>query len=81
MPNYKYVPVAYHAAPRRCGPRAAVRRPNGQRKLQTEPAPDFGPCRNLDYEFELGVWVGPGNRAGRADPDGEARDISPASAC
>src|SRR5262249_48046607 len=26
--------------------------------------PSFGPCRSLDYELELGVWIGPGNELG-----------------
>ncbi|MGH7212144.1 MAG: fumarylacetoacetase, partial [Acetobacteraceae bacterium] len=62
LPNYKYIPVAYHgraSSVRASG--AAVRRPNGQRKPAADPAPSFGPCRNLDFELELGVWIGPGN--------------------
>jgi fumarylacetoacetase len=65
MPNYKYVPVAYHSrasSVRASG--AAIRRPNGQRKPPDQPAPDFGPCRNMDYELELGVWIGQGNAIG-----------------
>jgi fumarylacetoacetase len=41
-----------------------VRRPNGQRKRPDESAPSFGPCRNLDYELELGIWIGQGNELG-----------------
>ena len=73
MPNYKYVPVAYHSrasSVRVSG--GAVRRPNGQRKPPTQAAPDFGPCRNLDYELELGVWIGPGNDLGQPIPIAEA---------
>ena len=51
-----------------------VRRPNGQRKPADEAAPSFGPCRNLDYELELGVWIGPGNALGDADPDRRGGD-------
>jgi fumarylacetoacetase len=72
-PNYKYVPVAYHS--RASSVRESnvpVRRPNGQRKDPNEQAPSFGPCRNLDYELELAVWVGPGNRQGEPIPIGEA---------
>ena len=72
-PNYKYVPVAYHS--RASSVRAAgvpVRRPNGQRKQPDEAAPTFGPCRKLDYELELAIWVGPGNRQGEPIPIGEA---------
>ncbi len=49
----------------------AVRRPNG-RKRPDEAAPSFGPCRNLDYEMELGIWIGPGNALGAPIPIGEA---------
>jgi fumarylacetoacetase len=67
--NYKYVPVAYHS--RASSVRESnvpVTRPNGQRKLPDEAAPTFGPCRKLDYELELAVWVGPGNRQGEPIP-------------
>src|SRR5436305_931537 len=37
-----------------------------------EAAPTFGPCRKLDYELELAIWVGPGNRQGEPVPIGEA---------
>src|SRR5262249_49491834 len=73
MPNYKYVPVAYHG-------RASsvqlsgeeVRRPNGQRKQPAEAEPTFGPSLNLDYELELGIWIGHGNRQDEPIPIGEA---------
>ncbi len=73
LPNYKYVPVAYHgraSSVRVPGP--PVRRPAGQRKLAEEAAPSFGPCRNLDYELELGMWVGPGNDPAIPVPIAEA---------
>jgi fumarylacetoacetase len=75
MPNYKYVPIGYHgraSSIRASG--APVRRPNGQRKPANETVPTFGPSRNLDYELELGVWVGPGNALGQPIPVGEAVD-------
>lgn len=68
-PNYKYVPVAYHS--RASSVRESdvpVRRPHGQRKLPDDAAPSFGPCHNLDYELELAVWIGPGNRQGEPIP-------------
>ncbi|HEV2336706.1 MAG TPA: fumarylacetoacetase [Stellaceae bacterium] len=74
-PNYKYVPVAYHS--RASSVRESnvpVRRPHGQRKLPDEAAPSFGPCRKLDYELELAVWVGPGNSQGEPVPIGEAAE-------
>jgi fumarylacetoacetase len=65
MPNYKYVPIGYHGrASSITASGADVRRPNGQRKPASESVPTFGPSRNLDYELELGVWIGPGNELG-----------------
>jgi fumarylacetoacetase len=75
MPNYKYVPVAYHSRASSVRPSGEeVRRPNGQRKLPSETAPTFGPCRNLDYELELGVWIGAGNPQDEPIPIGEAAE-------
>jgi fumarylacetoacetase len=69
LPNYKYVPIGYHGRASSIRPSgAAVRRPNGQRKPATEAVPSFGPSRNLDYELELGVWIGPGNDLGTPIP-------------
>jgi fumarylacetoacetase len=65
LPNYKYVPIGYHgraSSIRASG--AELRRPNGQRKGASEAVPSFGPSRSLDYELELGVWIGPGNALG-----------------
>jgi fumarylacetoacetase len=75
MPNYKYVPVGYHgraSSVRVSG--EAVRRPNGQRKPASETIPSFGPSRNLDYELELGIWIGAGNALGEMIPIGEAAE-------
>jgi fumarylacetoacetase len=75
LPNYKWTPIGYHgraSSLRVSG--AAVRRPNGQRKYAERPEPVFGPSERLDYELELGVWVGPRNELGQAIPIGEAAD-------
>src|SRR3954468_21739986 len=73
LPNYKYVPIGYHG--RASSVRASgepVIRPNGQRKAPDVDAPEYGPCRRLDYELELGIWVGQGNELGSPIPIGEA---------
>ncbi len=65
LPNYKWVPIGYHG--RSSSVRVSghpVRRPSGQRKLTEEAAPSFGPTRSLDFELELGIWIGPGNQPG-----------------
>jgi fumarylacetoacetase len=75
MPNYKYVPVAYHSrasSVRVSG--APVKRPNGQRKGANETAPSFGPSRHLDFELELGAFVGTGSELGQSVPVGNAAD-------
>jgi fumarylacetoacetase len=73
MPNYKHVPVAYHSrASSVLVSGQVVGRPSGQRKTAEQVEPDFGACRNLDYELELGVWIGPGNTLGEPIPIREA---------
>jgi fumarylacetoacetase len=75
LPNYKYVPIGYHG--RASSVRASgepVVRPNGQRKAPDADAPEYGPSRRLDYELELGIWIGEGNELGSPIPIGEAPD-------
>jgi fumarylacetoacetase len=75
LPNYKWLPIGYHGRASTIVPSGVpVRRPNGQRKRPDETVPSFGPCRNLDYELELGVWIGPGNEQGVPIPIGHAAD-------
>ena len=75
LPNYKWVPIGYHGRASSVVPSGTpIRRPNGQRKRPDEAAPSFGPCRNLDYELELGVWIGPGNALGEPIPIGAAAE-------
>jgi fumarylacetoacetase len=73
LPNYKHVPIGYHGRASSVQVSGEpVRRPNGQRKRADEAAPSFGPCRNLDYELELGVWVAGSNPLGQPIPIGDA---------
>ena len=66
LPNYKWLPVGYHGRASSVVPSGTpVRRPQGQAKGPGEETPRFGPCRSLDYELELGFFVGPGNALGR----------------
>jgi len=69
LPNYKWVPIGYHG--RSSSVRVSgrpVRRPSGQRRLAEETVPTFGPTRSLDFELELGIWIGPGNQPGEPIP-------------
>jgi fumarylacetoacetase len=75
LPNYKWLPVGYHGRTSSIvASGTPVRRPHGQTK-SAEAAPSFGPCRQLDYEVELGALVGPGNLAGERLAMANARDL------
>ncbi len=75
LPNYKYVPIGYHGRASSIRPSGvAVRRPLGQRKPPEADTPVFGPSTRLDYELELGVWIGEGNDLGTPIPIGQASD-------
>ena len=65
---------AITAAPRPSSPSGTpVRRPNGQTRAEGAPAPVFGPTARLDYELEVGVFVGPGNALGSPVADRRRR--------
>ncbi|MDQ3219757.1 MAG: fumarylacetoacetase [Acidobacteriota bacterium] len=73
LPNYKYVPIGYHG-------RASsivisgtdIKRPKGQNRSDAEKPPVFIPAKNLDYEMEVGFFVGQGNELGESIPISEA---------
>lgn len=69
LPNYKHIPIGYHGrASSIVVSGAGVRRPRGQTKADDADAPTFGPCKLLDYELEVGVYVGQGNALGAPIP-------------
>jgi len=73
LPNYKYVPIGYHGRASTIRPSGVeVRRPKGQTLPAGQTEPTFGPCSRLDYELELGIWIGQGNDMGDAIPVSEA---------
>ncbi|MDC6383587.1 fumarylacetoacetase [Pseudomonas graminis] len=73
LPNYKYVPIAYHGRASTLGVSGMpVKRPSGQTLKPGAEAPDFGPSKRLDYELEVGVWIGQGNEAGEPVAIGRA---------
>lgn len=73
LPNYKYVPIGYHG-------RASsivisgtdIKRPHGQNRSDAEAPPKFIPSKSLDYEMELGFFVGQGNELGTSIPIADA---------
>ncbi|HLJ98089.1 MAG TPA: fumarylacetoacetase [Gemmataceae bacterium] len=66
MPNWLYLPVAYHGrASSVVVSGTNIRRPRGQSKAAESTTPVFGPSRSLDFELEIGCFVGPGNELGQ----------------
>jgi fumarylacetoacetase len=75
MPNWVHLPVAYHG-------RASsvvisgtdIIRPKGQTKADDAEMPSFGPSRLLDFELEMGFFVGTGNKLGEPISANEAAE-------
>lgn len=73
MPNWVHMPVAYHG-------RASsvvlsgtnIVRPKGQTKTDDARLPTFGPTRLLDFELEMGFFIGTGNKLSEPIPVDEA---------
>ena len=64
LPNYKWVPIGYHGRSSSIGVSGQrFPRPWGQRRSESG-TPSFAPTRRLDYELELGFFVGPPNAPG-----------------
>ena len=75
MPNYKYLPIGYHGrASSIVISGTEIKRPHGQNRSDAEKPPVFIPCKNLDYEMELGFFVGQGNELGEPISIGDAED-------
>ena len=76
LPNYKHIPIGYHGrASSLVISGTDVRRPVGQLSPAEEGGvPSREPCKLLDYEMEVGFFVGPGNELGHAIPIDRAED-------
>ena len=62
LPNYKYVPIGYHGrASSIVVSGTDIHRPSGQTKPASAAEPVFGPSGSLDYELEMGIFIGQGN--------------------
>ncbi|HUD56574.1 MAG TPA: fumarylacetoacetase [Terracidiphilus sp.] len=74
LPNYKYVPIGYHGrASSIVVSGTEIRRPSGQIK-RADTGPVYAASRSLDYELEMGAFIGPGNQMGQPIPIGEAEE-------
>ena len=65
LPNYKWVPIGYHGRSSSIAVSGQqFRRPLGQTMPPNATAPVFGPAKRMDYEMEIGIFVGNGNALG-----------------
>lgn len=75
QPNWLHLPVAYHGrASSIVVSGTDIHRPMGQTKPADASAPIFGPSKSMDFELEMGVFVGPGNNLGQPIPIAQAAE-------
>ena len=73
LPNYEWIPIGYHGRSSSIDVSGQTfHRPRGQRLPPGALQPVVGASTRLDYELELGVFVGRGNSAGMAIPIADA---------
>lgn len=65
LPNYKYIPIAYHGRSSSiCPSGTPITRPKGQLRPDPQQPPTFAASKSLDYELEVGFFLGAGNAPG-----------------
>jgi len=75
LPNYKWVPIGYHGRSSSIGVSGQqFRRPVGQTMPPTATTPVFAPAKRMDYECEVGIFIGQGNALGEAIAIDHAED-------
>lgn len=75
LPNYKWIPIGYHGrASSIVVSGQKFRRPVGQTMPPGAAQPSFGPCKRLDIELELGIFVGMANELGDPVTMAQAED-------
>ncbi|MBV5293633.1 MAG: fumarylacetoacetase [Curvibacter lanceolatus] len=66
LPQFKWLPIGYHGRASTVAiSNTPLQRPAGQIMLPGQIRPVYAPTRQLDFELELGVLVGPGNALGQ----------------
>jgi fumarylacetoacetase len=74
LPNYKWIPIGYHGRSSSIGVSGQnFMRPTGQKSAGSGP-PTVGPSTRLDYELELGIFIGAGNTLGSPVPMADAEN-------
>ena len=73
--NFHWLPIAYHGRASSIGVSGQqFHRPMGQAMAPGARAPAYGPCARLDFELELGIFIGQGNALGRRIPLARAEE-------
>ena len=73
LPNWKHVPIGYHGRASSIVPSGTpIVRPHGQTVASDDGPPSFGPSKLMDYELEVGFYVGTGNDLGSTIPVADA---------
>jgi fumarylacetoacetase len=75
LPNWLHMPIAYHGRSSSLVVSGTpIRRPWGQTSRSDSQPPHFGPSREMDFELEVGAFIGPGNEPGEPIPLANALD-------
>lgn len=75
LPNYKWIPIGYHGRSSSIDVSGQTfKRPKGQIKAPDATEPSFAPCKRLDYEMEVGIYIGKGNDLGEPITINNAED-------
>lgn len=75
LPNYKWLPIGYHGRSSSIDISGQTfKRPKGQLKAPDAAKPVFAPCKRMDYEMEVGIFIGKGNDLGDAISIDDAED-------
>jgi len=73
--NWLHLPVGYHGRSSSIVVAGTdIRRPMGQTKADDAERPSYGPSRLMDFELEMGFFVGPGNEIGEPIPIGNSAE-------
>jgi fumarylacetoacetase len=76
LPNYKWLPIGYHGRSSSIAVSGQnFPRPHGQRAGSgIVVSPTLGPSTRLDYELEMGIFIGTGNAIGTSIPLADAEN-------
>jgi fumarylacetoacetase len=76
QPNWLHMPIGYNGrASTVVVSGTGVRRPRGQLKPPSAELPDFGPCKRLDFELEMGVVIGQASAMGETLTEAQAEQM------